>query len=188
MSNLFVHYCNISLPRWSLTRRSEPAHSGSLQTEILMNHLIHGESTTMWKPSLFSMFHHGCISTVCMCLPAMYTYRDVIILLVFPHQSNHIQYGVEWWRDIVIWPVQIMELCEPPSFLQGEAQWNIFKDGGWIESSVYMRLCRCELNSIVYQRSGKLFLIKTCVSLLTRFSDVMYNHKNVGDIFLLLWK
>lgn len=60
-------------------------------------------------------------------LPAVHTYRDIIVLLVFSHESDHIQYGVERWGDVVIGPVHIMELCYPASFLQWDIRRDIFK-------------------------------------------------------------
>jgi len=43
--------------------------------------------------------------------PAVHTYRDIVVLLVFPHQCDHIQDGVKRRGHVVIGPVHIMELC-----------------------------------------------------------------------------
>lgn len=65
-------------------------------------------------------------------LPTVHTYGHIAMLLIFSHQADHIQYGVKRWGDVMIRPVQIVELCYPTCFLHGSEWWNIFKQWKFI--------------------------------------------------------
>lgn len=148
----FSYYCNISLLCWNLISKHTNPWLATCCTFLLpphrkttgtpMNHTVwrqknliqeihfttrasHVQPFLKMLPSL--QYVHTRPDRRWRLLPAVHTYRDIIVLLVFSHESDHIQYGVERWGDVVIGPVHIMELCYPASFLQWDIRRDIFK-------------------------------------------------------------
>lgn len=60
---------------------------------------------------------NGRLHGVCVCVPAVYTDGYIIMLLVLSHQTNHIQDGVKGRGNVMVWPVDVMELGYPPCLL-----------------------------------------------------------------------
>lgn len=52
----------------------------------------------------------------------MHAYGHVVVLLVFSHESDHVQDGVKRRGHVVIRPVHVMELRYPPCFLHRDEE------------------------------------------------------------------
>lgn len=60
--------------------------------------------------------------------PAVHTDGDVVVLLVFSHETDHVQDGIKRRRDVVIGPVYVMELRYPPGFLREDTRLRIARN------------------------------------------------------------